>query len=74
MIKDFPYEYKLEDGTHVTVTKAGDDTYEFTLTPTHGNTKHFRYTDYERPKAEVEATLDFEQLDALRAFWRKMEE
>ncbi len=73
MIKHYPYSFTLESGTRVVIDKRGDNTYEFSLTPTHGAPHSFTYVDDNRPKAEVEESLDFEELDALRAFWEHEE-
>jgi hypothetical protein len=74
MIKHYPAEFTLDSGTHVVVTKNEGKTYDFSLTPKHGAAHHFTYTDDNRPKAEIEEGLDFEELNALRMFWLKNED
>lgn len=69
MIKDYPVEYTLDSGTHVIVNKTGHETYDFELRPTEGEVRHFTYVDDDRPKAEKDELLDFEQLNAVRHFW-----
>jgi hypothetical protein len=64
-------EYTLESGTKVVVQKRAEDTYDFSLMPAHGLTNSFTYRDGEHTKAEWDAMLEFEQLDALREFWLK---
>jgi hypothetical protein len=73
MVKEYPIAFTLENGTHVVVHKTGPETYDFTLEPTHGAPRHFTYRD-DVPKAEIDETLDFEQLDAVRTFWLKNED
>lgn len=74
MSKHFPIEFTLESGTHVTVTRTEDDTYAFYLTPVDGRAEQFTYREGEYSKAEWDAMLEFEQLDALREFWLKTED
>lgn len=74
MSAEFPMEYTLSDGTHVVVTKVGTDRYDFELTPTEGPQRHFTYVEGEKSKAEWDETTDFDEMDALRTFWLKMEE
>lgn len=66
-------KYTLENGTNVTVQKS-TDAYDFTLTPTSGAAQSFTYREGEHTKAEWDALLNFEQLDALREFWLKTED
>ena len=73
MIKHYPFVFTLESGTHVEINKTSGDTYEFSLQPKHGSPHHFTYKNDNRPKAEVEKTLDFDELNALRAFWEHQE-
>lgn len=73
MATHFPMEYTLESGTKVVVTQRDNDTYDFSLTPTDGTANSFTYREDEHTKAEWDALLEFEQLDALREFWLKME-
>jgi len=75
MSRHFPLEFTLESGTHVMVTRTeDDDTYEFFLTPVDGPAEQFTYHEGEHSKAEWDAMLEFEQLDALREFWLKTED
>lgn len=74
MHQHFPLEYDLESGTHVKVSNAGGNTFEFTLTTTHGMSDNFTYVEDNRSRDEVEEALDFDQLNALRAFWLKRDE
>ena len=67
----FPLNFTLENGTEVTITNTGDNTYHFSLTTTHGKSDNFIYIDDNRSRDEVEESLDFDQLNALRAFWLK---
>lgn len=69
MAKEFPLDYSLEDGTAVTVNRAGTHRYDFTLQPEGGKARHFSYDDAEEFTDEKEAALDFDQLNALRRFW-----
>lgn len=71
MATHYPLSFTLESGTKVVVTKQDDDTYDFSLTPTHGTANSFTYRDGEHTKAEWDERLEFEQLDALREFWLK---
>jgi hypothetical protein len=73
MVKEYPIGFTLENGTHVIVNKTGPDTYDFTLEPTDRPPRHFTYRD-DSTKAEIDETLDFEQLDAVRTFWLKNED
>lgn len=74
MAEHFPMEYTLENGTQVRVTKRDQGTFEFALTPMEGTAKAFTYREGEHSKAEWDKILEFEQLDALRAFWLKTED
>ena len=69
MEKDFPLEFMLEDGTHVTVNKSGSHTYDFTLRDECKPARHFTVNDNEEFTEEKERRLDFDQLNALRRFW-----
>lgn len=69
MEKKFPMEFTLEDGTHVTVSKTGTHTYNFTLKDEGKPARHFTHNDEEEFTEEKEKTLDFDQLNALRRFW-----
>lgn len=74
MATSYPLEYTLESGTHVVVTKQANDTYHFDLTPTNSIADSFTYQENKHTKAEWDALLEFEQLDALREFWLKTED
>jgi hypothetical protein len=67
----FPLRYTLESGTVVVVDKTGDNRYDFSLTTTHGLSDNFTYVEDSRSRDEIEEALDFDQLNALRAFWLK---
>lgn len=69
MTQHYPLEFTLENGTHVLVNKTGTNTFDFTMKPEEGPTRHFTYVDDGRSKTEVEESLDFDQVDALRKFW-----
>ena len=69
MHKDFPLQFRLEDGTNVTVNKTGEHTYDFTLQDEGEPARHFTINDAEQFTDEKEKTLDFDQLNALRRFW-----
>lgn len=73
MAINFPLEYDLDSGTKVTVHKRGNGQYDFTLTPAEGLSNSFTYRENQYTKAEWDERLAFEQLDALRAFWLKLE-
>lgn len=73
MSKHYPIEFTLEDGVHVTVKRTGANTYDFTLTPKHGEVRHFTFVE-DRPKDEVIASMDFDQLNAVRRFWLEQED
>jgi nitrous oxide reductase accessory protein NosL len=74
MTNNDPVEFTLDNGMHVDVVKTGADTLEFTLKPEHGPARRFTYVDDEAYTAEVEDTLDFDQLNALRKYWLIVEE
>jgi hypothetical protein len=67
----FPLRYTLESGTQVVVNKTTDNRYDFSLTTPHGKSDNFTYVQDNRSRDEVENELDFDQLNALRAFWLK---
>ena len=69
MSKHYPLKFTLEDGINVAVNQAGNDSYHFTLTSKDGRERYFEITDDARPKDEIEASLDFDELNALRRFW-----
>ncbi|HET7897716.1 MAG TPA: hypothetical protein VFL47_08600 [Flavisolibacter sp.] len=73
MKKHYPVEFTLENGTHVIVNHAGDNTFNFSLRPEDGAESHFSYKDDETFTEEKEQQLDFDQLNALRRFWLEQE-
>ena len=74
MSTHYPLKYTLEDGTHVTVNRIDANTFEFNLDPPDGSPSHFTYVQDNRSKTELEESLDFNQLDALRRFWLETED
>ena len=74
MAEQFPVEYHLESGTKVTVDKISERNFNFTLQPKEGNASQFTYVHDESTKGEWDDELEFEQLDALKAFWIKYED
>ena len=74
MSKHFPIKFTLEDGVHVEVNKTGDNTFHFILKQKEGPERHFTLLDDDRPKDEIEESLDFDQLNAVRAFWLKKDD
>ena len=68
----FPFEFNLENGTHVVVNKK-DNHYDFTLRPEKGVESHFSYDNTVTFTSEMEEGLDFDQLNALRRFWLEQE-
>jgi hypothetical protein len=71
MSLDYPVTFALEDGTHVEVKRMDNDAYDFTLTPKEGQASHFTLLDDGRTRDEKTESLDFDQLNAVRAFWLK---
>lgn len=74
MATQFPLQFVLESGTHVTVADEGGGQYLFTMNPEEGAPKQFSYIDGAHTKAEWDEIADFEQLEALRKFWLEMED
>ena len=74
MAHDFPMKFTLESGTEVQVSQTAANTYSFDLIDSDGKSDNFTYIDDNRSRDEVEETLDFDQLNALRAFWLKRDE
>ncbi len=74
MSTHYPFEFTLEDGTHVVVDRVGTNTYDFKLIPKEAPITHFTYVDDGRTKTEVEENLNFDELNALRRFWLETEE
>ena len=73
MKKKFPLHFTLENGTHVGVNHTPDHIYDFTLRPERGADNHFSYRDDETFTEDMERSLDFDQLNALRRFWLEQE-
>lgn len=73
MALNYPLEFTLENGTHVTVEKTGNKQYDFILKPDEGETRRFDYNDNVEYTQEMEEKLDFDQLNALRRFWLERE-
>ena len=69
MAKNYPLQFTLEDGTHVTVQKTGEHIYNFTLKDEGKPERQFTINDSEEFTDEKEKALDFDQLNALRRFW-----
>jgi len=69
MQKNYPLQFTLEDGMHVTVNKTGEHIYDFTLKDKEKPARHFTVNDGEEFTEEKEKALDFDQLNALRRFW-----
>lgn len=69
MSKHYPITFTLEDGVYVEVHRTGDNTYDFTLKRKEGQVRHFTLVDDDRSKDQIIASLDFDQLNAVRAFW-----
>ena len=67
----YPLKFTLEDGIHVEVDTSGNDSYDFTLIRKEGTKTHFTFVDDDSSKDEKIETLDFDQLNAVRAFWLK---
>ena len=67
----YPLKFTLEDGIHVQVNKTGNEIYDFTLSSNEGPDRHFTFVDDDRTKDEKTESLDFDQLNAVRAFWLK---
>ena len=74
MTKHFPIEFDLENGSHVMVDKTGSNIFDFTIKPEEGPMRKFTYVDDGKTKTEAEASLEFEQVDALRKFWLETED
>lgn len=71
MSAHYPLKYSLEDGIDVTVNRTGDELYEFILQRKDGAASRFVFADDARSKDEKTASLDFDELNAVRAFWLK---
>ena len=73
MSTHYPMHFTLEDGVQVEVNKSGDNLFDFRLTPEHGTELQFTL-DNTKTKDEIDRTLDFDQLNAVRRFWLKLED
>lgn len=73
MKKQFPIRFTLDDGTQVVVNHSDPHTYDFTLLSDEGGERHFSYRDDVTFTDEMEESLDFDQLNALRRFWLEQE-
>ena len=73
MSAHYPLKFTLEDGVLVEVSKTGESTYDFTLTPPEGAARHFTYDD-NRPKDKIIEEANFDELNAIRRFWLEREE
>ena len=69
----YPVKFTLDDNVHVEVNKTADKTYDFTLTPKHGSSRHFTFVE-QIPRDKGVESLDFDQLNAVRRFWLEQEE
>lgn len=74
MSTHYPLRFTLENGTHVTVNRNNANTFEFHLDSPDESPRQFIYVQDDRSKTEVEESLDFNQLDALRRFWLETED
>lgn len=73
MALEYPIDFTLENGTHVTVKRVDQKNFDFTLVPDEGGERHFSYNDDVEFTSEMEEGLDFDQLNALRRFWLERE-
>jgi hypothetical protein len=73
MSEHYPLNFTLEDGTHVTINKTAEHTFDFQLKPADGPERHFTFID-DRPRNEVIESMDFDQLNAIRRFWLKQDD
>ncbi len=73
MALEYPLEYTLESGTHVTVKRVDQKNFDFILKPEDGEERHFSYNDDVEYTQEMEEELDFDELNALRRFWLEKE-
>ena len=69
MKNQFPLEFTLENGNQVVVEKTEPNIYIFNIQPEEGPSRQFTYVDDGKTRTEAEASLDFEEVDALRTFW-----
>lgn len=76
MILDFPFEYKLSDGTKVVVVKANDNLYDFHLTRLNSSKFNFSWNESTGEVASSysvdinSGTLQQEKDEALATFWQ----
>ena len=73
MRKQYPIRFTSDDGTHVEVDRTGDRTLDFTLRPENGSARHFTFNEGQQATDDVEASLDFDELNALRRYWLEAE-
>lgn len=66
--------FTLDDGVDVVVNKAGANSYHFTMKRKEGAERTFTLVDDDRPKDQIDASLDFDQLNAVRRFWLEKDE
>ena len=73
MALEFPFEFTLESGTHVTVKRVDQRNYDFVMRPDEDEERHFAYNADVEFTPEMEDKLDFDELNALRRFWLEQE-
>ena len=73
MEKQDPIRFTLDDGVQVAVERTENRVLHFTLQPEDGPARHFSYPEDAPATDEVEAQLDFDQLNALRRYWLEAE-
>lgn len=73
MAVEYPFDFKLENGTDVTVKRIDQKNFDFFLKPEDGDERYFRYNDDVEFTSEVEEKLTFDELNALRRFWLERE-
>lgn len=69
MIENFPYQFTLEDGTHVDVYKEDEDCFEFILTRLNSE-KHNFYLKRGKIEESYETRFDKWQHEAVEKFQR----
>lgn len=67
MITKFPFSYKLNTGELVTVTKAGDEEYDFTIKNLDGTEEKFSSTE-PTSNSETDGKVDSNITLAIAAF------
>ena len=73
MALEYPLEFTLENGTHVTVKRIDQKNFDFIIKPEDSAERHFSYNDDVEFTTEREEELDFDELNALRRFWLERE-